>query len=59
MHSRPFVLIYYDIKRRTITPFSCQICRAFVIGFKIGVVSVIVNPNIEDETVESLGLFDY
>ena len=54
-HLIPFVWIYYAITRRTITPFLYQTCGAFVIGFCIGIVSAIVNPNVEDETVESLG----
>ena len=54
-HLIPFVWIYYAITRRTITPFLYQTCGAFVIGFAIGFVSAIVNPNVEDETVESLG----
>ena len=54
-HLLPFVWIYYAITRRTITPFLYQICGAFTIGFSIGFISVLVNPNVEDETVESLG----
>ena len=54
-HLLPFVWIYYAITRRTITPFLYQVCGAFSIGFCIGLVSVIVNPNIEEESVESLG----
>ena len=54
-HLLPFVWIYYAITRRTITPFLYQICGAFAIGFSIGLVSAIVNPNIEEESVESLG----
>ena len=54
-HWIPFVWIYYAITRRTITPFLYQTCGAFVIGFGIGFVSGIVNPNVEDETVENLG----
>ena len=54
-HLLPFVWIYYAITRRTITPFLYQTCGAFVIGFFIGLVSAIVNPNVKDETVESLG----
>ena len=53
-HLVPFVWIYYSITRRTITPFVYQICGAFAIGFSIGFISVLVNPNVEDETVESL-----
>jgi len=56
-HLIPFVWIYYAITRRTITPFIYQTCGAFVIGFCIGIVSAIVNPKVEDETVESLGTF--
>ncbi len=54
-HSLPLVWIYYAITRRTITPFLYQTCGAFVIGFTIGMVSGIINPNIEDKTVERLG----
>ena len=54
-HLLPFVWIYYAITRRTITPFLYQVCGAFSIGICIGFVSVIVNPNIEEESVESLG----
>ena len=54
-HWIPFFWIYYAITRRTITPFLYQTCGAFVIGFSIGFVSGLVNPNVEDETVESLG----
>ena len=54
-HLLPFVWIYYAITRRTVTPFIYQILGAFAIGFSIGFVSVLINPNLEDETVESLG----
>ena len=54
-HLIPFVWIYYAITRRTITPFLYQLGGAFIIGFSIGAVSVIVNPNVEDDTVEGLG----
>ena len=54
-HLIPFVWIYYAITRRTITPFLYQTCGAFIIGFCIGFLSGIINPNVEDETVESLG----
>ena len=54
-HCLPFVWIYYAITRRTITPFLYQFCGAIVIGFCIGFVSGMVNPRIDDETVESLG----
>ena len=50
-----FDWIYYAITRRTITTFFYQTCGALVIGFSIGFVSGIVNPNVEDETVLSLG----
>ena len=53
-HLLPFVWIYYAITRRTITPFLYQICGAFTIGFSIGCISVLLNPNVEDETVENL-----
>ena len=53
-HLLPFVWIYYAITRRTVTPFLHQILGAFAIGFSIGFVSVLVNPNVEDETVENL-----
>ncbi len=53
-HCIPFVWIYYAITRRTITPFLYQTCGAFVIGFSIGFVSAIVNPNFEDEKIENL-----
>ena len=48
-HLLPFVWLYYAITRRTITPFLYQTCGAFVIGFTIGMVSGIINPNIEDK----------
>ena len=54
-HLLPFVWIYYAITRRTITPFAYQICGAFAIGVSIGFVSFIVNPNVEEEYIESLG----
>tara|TARA_Y100001968_G_C19058816_1_gene572732 strand:- start:47 stop:367 length:321 start_codon:yes stop_codon:yes gene_type:complete len=54
-HLIPFVWIYYAITRRTITPFLYQIGGAFIVGFSIGAVSAIVNPNIEEDTLEGLG----
>ena len=54
-HWIPFFWIYYSITRRTITPLLYQTCGAFVIGFSIGFISAIVNPNVEEETLESLG----
>ncbi len=54
-HLLPFVWIFYAITRRTITPFLYQICGSLAIGLGIGFISGMVNPNIEDETVESLG----
>ena len=54
-HLLPFVWIYYAITRRTITPFFYQICGAFAIGLSIGFVSVIVNPNVDEESIENLG----
>ena len=36
-------------------PFLYQLCGAFFVGFSIGVVSAIVNPNVEDDTIEGLG----
>ena len=53
-HLIPFVWIYYAFTRRTITPFLYQTCGAFFIGFCIGLFSAIFNPNVKDETVESL-----
>ena len=53
-HLLPFVLIYYAITRRTITPFLHQICGTFAIGLSIGFVSVIVNPNVDEESIENL-----
>ena len=50
-----FVWIYYAIKTRTVTSVIYQICEPFAIGFNIGFVSVIVNPNVDEESVESLG----
>ena len=52
-HLLPFVWIYYAITRRTITPFFYQIFGAFAIGFSIGFVSVIVNPNVEEESIDN------
>ena len=54
-HLLPFVWIYYSITRRTITPFLYQIGGAFIVGVSVGFVSFIVNPNVDDETVEGLG----
>ncbi len=54
-HLLPFIWIYYAITRRTITPFFYQICGAFAIGLSIGFVSVMVNPNVDEETIENLG----
>ncbi len=54
-HLLPFVWIYYAITRRTITPFLYQISGAFAIGFSIGFFSVIVNPNVDEESIENLG----
>ena len=54
-HLLPFVWIYYAITRRTITPVLYQVCGAFSIGFSIGFVSVIVNPNVDEESIENLG----
>jgi len=45
---------YNAITRRTITTFHYQICGAFVIGFSVGFVSVIVNPNVKEEYIESI-----
>ena len=53
-HFLPFVWIYYAITRRTITPFCYQFCGAFAIGFSIGFVSVMVNPNVDEESIEKL-----
>jgi len=47
----PFFSIYYAITRRTETALIYKICGTFIIGF----VSVIVNTNIDEESVESLG----
>ena len=55
-HWIPFVWICYAITRPTITPFHYQTFGAFVIWFGIGFVFGIVNPNVEDETVENLGI---
>ena len=54
-HLLPFVWIYYAITRRTITPFIYQLCGVFAIGFSIGVVSAIVNPNVDEKSIENLG----
>ena len=54
-HLLPFVWIYYAITRRTITPFLYQFCGAFAIGFSIGFFSVIVNPNVDEESIENIG----
>ena len=54
-HLLPFVWIYYAITRRTITPFCFQICGTFAIVMSIGFVSVIVNPNVDEESIENLG----
>ena len=54
-HWIPFVWIYYAITRRTITPFLYQIGGAFIVGFSIGFVSAIVNPNVDEDTLEGLG----
>ena len=54
-HLLPFVWIYYAITRWTITPFSYQICGAFAIGFIIGFVSVMFNPDVDEESIENLG----
>tara|TARA_Y100001968_G_C19105120_1_gene594483 strand:- start:34 stop:354 length:321 start_codon:yes stop_codon:yes gene_type:complete len=54
-HLIPFVWIYYAITRRTITPFLYQIGGGIILGFSIGVVSAIVIPNVEDDTLEGLG----
>ena len=54
-HLLPFVWIYYAITRRTITPFLHQICGTFAVGLSIGFVSVIVNPNVDEESIENLG----
>ena len=54
-HWLPFVWIYYAITRRKITPFLHQICGTFAIGLSIGFVSVIVNPNVDEESIENLG----
>ena len=54
-HLLPFVWIYYAITRRTITPFCYQFCGAFAIGLSIGFVSVIVNPNVNEDPIENLG----
>ena len=53
-HLLPFVWIYYAITRRTITPFLHQICGTFAIGLSIGFVSVIANPNVDEESIENL-----
>ena len=53
-HLIPFVWIYYAITRRTITPFLYQTCGMFIIGFSIGVVFAIINPNVKVETLENL-----
>ena len=53
-HLIPLVWIYYAITRRTITPFLYQTCGVFVIGFSIGLLSAIFNPNVKVETVENL-----
>ncbi len=53
-HWIPFVWIYYAITRRTITPFLYQLGGAFIVGFSIGFVAGIVNPNVEDDSVEGL-----
>ena len=53
-HLLPFVWIYYAITRRTITPLLYQVCGSFAIGFIIGFVSVLVNPNVDEESIENL-----
>ena len=56
VHWIQFDWIYYAITKRTIIPFVYQTCGAFVIRFCIGFVSAIVNSNVKDETVKSLGI---
>ena len=53
-HWIPFVWIYYAITRRTITPFLYQIGGAFIVGFSIGFVAAIVNPKVDEETLDGL-----
>ena len=53
-HLLPFVWIYYAFTRRTITPFLYQLGGTIAIGFSIGFASVIINPSVDDETIENL-----
>ena len=52
-HLVPFVGIYYAINRRTITPFLFSFLGAIAIGFTYGVLLVIIDPNYEEQEVET------
>ena len=54
-HLVPFVGIYYAINRRTITPFLFSFLGAIAIGFTYGVLFAIINPNYDEQELETSG----
>ena len=52
-HIVPFVGLYYAITRRTITPLLFAFLGNFVIGFTYGVFIAIINPNYDEDKLET------
>tara|TARA_B100000945_G_C20285410_1_gene550752 strand:- start:62 stop:382 length:321 start_codon:yes stop_codon:yes gene_type:complete len=52
-HIVPFVGIYYAITRRTITPLLIAFLGNLAIGFTYGFLIAIINPNYDEEKVET------
>ena len=52
-HLVPFVGLYYAITRRTITPFLFAFLGNIAIGFTLGALVAITNPNYDEKELEN------
>ena len=50
----PFVGIYYGISRRTITPFLNVLLGSWILGFSVGIVAAVANPDIDEDAIGGL-----
>ena len=53
----PFVGIHYSISRRTITPFLNVVLGSLILGFSIGIVAAVADPDMDEDALGGLGTF--